>query len=66
MFDYRKAWDKATKEGDRHMRCRGGTEWNKDDLLAADEQLLREWGAINTTLYNQLKGSGQAAGNETG
>ena len=66
MSDYRKAWDRATKEGDRHMRCRGGEAWNKDDFAAADHQLTVEWRAIAATMDDQMNGVGQSSGSETG
>lgn len=66
MSDYRKVWDTATKEGDRHMRCRGGTEWNMSDLLVANDELVQLAETLRGTLYNQMKSQGQAASNETG
>ena len=67
MSDYRRAWDLATREGDRHMRCYGGVAWNRDDLFAAHYELERQLGKIYSTLDDQAKGMGQAAaGNETG
>ena len=66
MSDYRKAWDSATKEGDRHMRCYGRTEWNKDDLSAAGRELDIRWGKIYKSLGGQMKGLGQSIVDETG
>jgi hypothetical protein len=67
MSSYREAWNAATKEGDRHMRCYGGTEWSKADFSAADAELTRQYETTRTTMQRQMKGIGQtAAVDETG
>ena len=69
MSDYRKMWDAATKEGDRHMRHYGGMEWSKEDMIAAWWELSIQYEKERMTMNRQLEGTGQvraAAGNETG
>jgi hypothetical protein len=49
------------------MRCYGRTEWGKDDLFAAHDELERQVKKLWDGMHKQMKGVGQAAaGNETG
>jgi hypothetical protein len=67
MSSYREAWNAATKEGDRHMRCYGRTEWNKEDLYAAHNELIRQVEKLHVGIHGQTKGPVQAAAvDETG